>query len=34
MDLEIKKLKQNRDKHILLKDGMSQKLLSGEIRLK
>ena len=34
MDLEIKRLKQNRDKHVLLKDGMSQKLLTGEIRLK
>lgn len=34
MDLEIKKLEQNIDKHISLKNEMSQKLLSGEIRLK
>jgi len=34
MDNEIDQLKKNREKYILIKDGMIQKLLTGEIRLK
>ena len=34
MDMEIEKLEKKRDKYIMLKNGMRQKLLSGEIRLK
>ncbi len=33
MDSEIEKLKQKRDKYILLKQGMMQQLLTGKIRL-
>ena len=33
IDSEIKKLEKNRDKYIMLKNGMMQKLLTGEIRL-
>lgn len=33
MDSEIQELKQNRDKYIMIKQGMMQKLLTGEIRL-
>ena len=34
MDSEIKELEKERDKYIMLKNGMMQKLLTGEIRLK
>jgi type I restriction enzyme, S subunit len=34
MDLEIKELETKRDKYIMIKNGMMQKLLTGEIRLK
>jgi len=34
MDSEIKELEKNRDKYIMIKNGMMQKLLTGEIRLK
>ena len=34
MDSEIQELKQNRDKYIMIKQGMMQKLLTGEIRVK
>jgi len=34
MDSEINKLERERDKCLMIKDGMKQKLLSGEIRLK
>jgi len=33
MDLEIKELETKRDKYIMIKNGMMQKLLTGEIRL-
>ena len=33
MDSEIKELEQKRDKYIMIKNGMMQKLLTGEIRL-
>ena len=33
IDLEIKKLEIKRDKYIMIKNGMMQKLLTGEIRL-
>ena len=33
MDSEIKELKQKREKYIMIKNGMMQKLLTGEIRL-
>ena len=33
IDSEIKKLEKNRDKYIMIKNGMMQKLLTGEIRL-
>jgi len=34
MDSEIKELEKKRDKYIMIKKGMMQKLLTGEIRLK
>ena len=34
MDSEIKELEKEREKYIMLKKGMMQKLLTGEIRLK
>ena len=34
MDSEIKELEKQRDKYIMIKNGMMQKLLTGEIRLK
>ena len=34
MDLEIKELEKNRDKYVMIKNGMMQKLLTGEIRVK
>ena len=33
MDSEIKELESKRDKYIMIKNGMMQKLLTGEIRL-
>ncbi len=33
MDVEIKELEKNREKYIMIKNGMMQKLLTGEIRL-
>lgn len=33
MDSEIKELETKRDKYIMIKNGMMQKLLTGEIRL-
>jgi type I restriction enzyme, S subunit len=33
MDLEINELEDKRDKYIMIKNGMTQKLLTGEIRL-
>ena len=32
-NFEIKKLETKRDKYIMIKNGMMQKLLTGEIRL-
>ena len=34
MDVEINELEKNRDKYVMIKNGMMQKLLTGEIRLK
>lgn len=34
MDTEIEKLEKNKEKYIMLKNGMMQKLLTGEIRVK
>ena len=34
MDVEINELEKNRDKYVMIKNGMMQKLLTGEIRIK
>ncbi len=34
MDSEIQELEKNRDKYVMIKNGMMQKLLTGEIRVK
>ena len=34
MDTEIEKLEKNKEKYIMLKNGMMQKLITGEIRIK
>ena len=34
MDAEIEGLERNRDKYVMIKNGMMQKLLTGEIRVK